>query len=354
MSSFLSPRLKGLKEYVPGEQPDDFSKFIKLNTNESPFPPSPLVLERLNGDAVSKLNLYPPIEGKSLARKLGELYGLSGENVILTNGSDETLSYCFFAFCDSDKGMAFPDISYGFYRVFADLYGIPFRAVPLDGEFRIVTADYYNSDMNIVIANPNAPTGICLSLSEVEKIVSTNPQNVVIIDEAYIDFGGESAAPLVKKYGNLIVIQTYSKSRSLAGGRLGFALACPELIADLNKIKFSQNPYNVNRLTFIAGEAALDDPEYFESCRSAIISERERLNNALVSLGFTVLPSKANFVFARHNTFSGGELYRRLKEKGILVRHFNAPLIDEYLRITVGLPKQTDALIANLKIILGM
>ena len=246
MSRFLSHRFDGLEAYVPGEQPRDRT-YIKLNTNESPYPPSPEVSERLCSGEIGNLNLYPDPTGRALKEKLAALYEVGPENVFLANGSDEILNFAFMAFCDAEHGVAFPDISYGFYPVFADLYAIPASVIPLKEDFSVDYRDYLNIGKMVVIANPNAPTGMKIPLSEIEEILKSNPGQVVLIDEAYVDFGGESCIPLIKKYDNLLVSHTYSKSRSMAGARLGYAIADRELIADLEKIKYSTNPYNINR-----------------------------------------------------------------------------------------------------------
>lgn len=344
MSRFLIEDYQTLEAYTPGEQPTDM-KYIKLNTNESPYPPSRGVLKALSGEEVSRLNLYPDPECKELKDALASLYGLTRENVFLSNGSDDILNFSFMAFCGKQTPVRFPEISYGFYKVYAELYGVDYTAVPLREDFSIDIRDYMGNDANVVIANPNAPTGIALSLDEIEQIVKANPDRLVLIDEAYVDFGGQSAVALTKQYDNLLVVGTYSKSRSMAGARLGFAFGNRELIADLEKIKFSTNPYNINRLTLLAGKAAvLDNDYYMENCQR-IIKTREFTVKALKELGFTVTDSKANFIFARSDSISGEMLYKRLKERGILVRHFSSPKICEYNRITIGTKEQMQALV---------
>ncbi|MCR5484252.1 MAG: histidinol-phosphate transaminase [Clostridiales bacterium] len=352
MSRFLSKRFDGLEEYVPGEQPRDM-KYVKLNTNESPYPPSPLVLKRVNSDEVKKLNLYPDPDCKSLRDKLAEFYGVLPENVFISNGSDEILSFSFMAFCDGEKKIAFPDISYGFYKVYGDLYGLDCTVIPLKDDFSIDVDEYCGINKNVVIANPNAPTGMSVSLDDVEKILRSNPDNIVIIDEAYVDFGGTSCIPLIKKYDNLLVVRTYSKSRSMAGARLGFSIASKEITADLNKIKYSTNPYNINRLTLIAGEAALDENHYYEDAANKIIKTRTRLSNALINAGFTVLPSDANFIFVRCPDMDGETLYLELKKRGVLVRHFKTERIKDYLRISIGTDEQIDILLEKIFEITG-
>jgi len=344
MSKFLKNSLLSLEEYVPGEQPRD-KKYIKLNTNESPFPPSPKAINAIKEKELCDLRLYSDPECKNLKEAIASYYDVAAENVFVSNGSDESLNFFFMAFCDEEKKVCFPEISYGFYKVFADLYGLEYEAIPLKDDFTIDANDYINKNKNVVIANPNAPTGLSLSLCDIEKIVSSNPDHIVVIDEAYVDFGGESAVKLTKKYKNLMVVQTFSKSRSLAGARLGFAIADKEIIKDMEKIKYSTNPYNINRLTLILGTEAIKDREYFEANRNLIIQAREYTQKALTDLGFDVLSSKTNFVFAKSDSISGEELYLKLKDKGILVRHFSKPEICQYNRITIGTMDEMKALI---------
>lgn len=339
MSRFLSSRLADLDTYTPGEQPRDM-QYIKLNTNESPFPPSPLVLERLSREETGRLNLYPDPEAYSLRAKLAALYGVKPENLFVSNGSDEILSFAFMAFCDRGHGAAFPDITYGFYPVYGDLYGIDCLEIPLRPDFTLNPRDYYHLNRMIVIANPNAPTGMTISASDIRGILEANRDHVVLIDEAYVDFGSESVYPLIREYDNLLVVQTFSKSRSMAGARLGFAFACPELIADLNRIKYSTNPYNINRLTLAAGEAAVDSNDYFTDHCKKIIEARDYTAAALRALGFSVTDSKANFLFAKSPDIDGETLYLELKRRGILIRHFSKARIKDYNRITIGTMEQ--------------
>lgn len=351
MSKFLSERITTLEAYVPGEQPTDM-EYIKLNTNESPYPPAPGVAAAIDSGALAKLNLYPDPDGKRLIAKLSETYGVKPENIILGNGSDELLAFSFYAFCDVVGGVVFPDVTYGLYPVLAELYGIPYRPIPLKSDFTVDPGNYLNSGKNVILANPNAITGIALSLDDIETIAQSNSRRVVLIDEAYVDFGAESAIPLTKKYDNLLVTQTFSKSRSMAGARLAYAIGPEPLIEDLNRIKFSFNPYNVNRLSQLAGEAALNDEAYYTEMHRSIIETRGYTQELLKGLGFTTTNSSANFLFAKHREKGGHELYKALKEKRILVRHFNIPRIEDYLRITIGTKQQMDALIAALKTIL--
>lgn len=352
MSRFFSRRFDSLTAYTPGEQPQD-RQFIKLNTNESPFEPSPKVIEAISSDEVSKLRLYSDPECKRTVQAIADYYGVESCNVVLGNGSDEILSFIFQAFCDKDTPVAFPDISYGFYSVFAQLYGLDAQVIPLKEDYSLDASDYCGIGKTVVIANPNAPTGMAISLEDIERILVSNPDNVVVIDEAYVDFGAASAVSLVNKYDNLIVVQTFSKSRQLAGARLGFAIANEAIITDLNTVRFSTNPYNINRLTLLAGEAAINDKAYFESTRQQIIENREYTVVELEKRGFSVLDSKTNFVFAAHRKADGEELYKALKADGILVRYFNKPRLSDYLRITIGTREQMDALLSSLDSILA-
>lgn len=352
MSRFLNSRYLGLEAYTPGEQPTDM-KYIKLNTNESPYPPSKGVIEAVNGAEVADLKLYSDPTCSRLKKALAELFKKKEENIFLSNGSDDALNFSFMAFCEKNKRrVRFPEISYGFYSVYAELHGVDYTAVPLRDDFSIDIEDYCKNDATVVIANPNAPTGIALTLTQIEKIVRSNPDQLVLVDEAYVDFGAESACELTDKYDNLLVVGTFSKSRSLAGARLGFAIANKEIIADLEKIKYSTNPYNINRLTLVAGEAALRDNQYFMDNCKRIIETREYAQNELRKLGFYVTDSKANFIFAKSDDIPGEELYIKLKARGILIRHFTNEKIREFNRITVGTREQMDALLGAIADIL--
>lgn len=342
MSRYFSKKFKALVPYTPGEQPKEM-KYIKLNTNESPFPPSERAMKKA-AEAVKNLQLYCDPECRALVKKASEVFSIDTDEILFTNGSDEILNFAFSAFCDETHPAVFPDITYGFYPVFAEINRVPYEEIPLKDDFTISVDDYIGINKTVFIANPNAPTGIALSLNDIEKIVSSNPESVVVIDEAYVDFGTKSAVSLIHKYNNLLVTQTFSKSRSLAGGRLGFGIACKELIADLNTIKYSTNPYNINSLTQAVGAGVLEDEEYTKSNCKTIIENREYLTKKLEAMGFFVLPSKANFVFARHDKTDGRALYEALKSKGVLVRHFDSERLRDYNRITVGTKEQIDIL----------
>ena len=343
MSRFLSPALSAVTPYTPGEQPQD-QQYIKLNTNESPYLPSPAVIAAVSEHEVEKLRLYSDPACADLLKAAAAHFGLQPEQIMPGNGSDENLFFALRAFCDADHPLAYADITYGCYGVWCGLMHIPSHIIPLKEDFTLDPKDYYGLNQTIVLANPNAPTGIALPRAEIEGILKANPNNVVIVDEAYVDFGGESCVPLIDQYENLLVVQTFSKSRQLAGARLGLAMGNAKLIADLNRVKFSLNPYNINRLTLKAGQAALEDTAYFDKTRAAIMDTRAWTMQQLTDRGFTVLDSRANFVFASTERINGGELYKELKKNGILVRHFDAPRIENWLRITIGTPEQMQAL----------
>jgi len=348
MSRFLSGEAAALAPYTPGEQPTD-TQYIKLNTNESPFPPSPKVMEVLSAAEIEKLNLYSDPTCGVLNRALAKRCGVGVENVISGNGSDEILSFAFRAFCGEGRPVAYADITYGFYKVWAAFYGLQSTVVPLREDFSLSVEDYMAVPGTLFIANPNAPTGMALPALEIRRLLEADRNRIVVVDEAYVDFGAESCVPLTKEYDNLLVVQTMSKSRSLAGGRVGFAIGSADLIADLNRVKYSFNPYNINRLSLLAGAAAVEDEAYFQSCTAAVRVNREWTAQQLTAMGFTVLPSCANFLFAKWDRISGGELYRALKERGILVRWFDADRIRDFVRITVGSKEQMEALVETLK-----
>ena len=351
MSKFLDERYSGLAAYVPGEQPQD-KQYIKLNTNESPYPPSPQVLSAVNNAETELLRLYPDPDGRVLTKKLADYYGVKTENIMLANGSDDILNFAFMAYGANGRKSYFADITYGFYSVFANLHNSDYTEIPLKEDFTIDLPEFCGVDGCVFIANPNAPTGIALTLQEVERVVASNPDYVVVIDEAYVDFGTQSAVSLVNKYNNLLVVQTYSKSRSMAGARLGYAIGSAEIIGDLHKLRYSTNPYNINRLTLVAGAATIDSQGYYDDNCKTIMESREYTMAELEKLGFTFTDSKANFIFAQSDKIDGGELYLKLKDKGILVRHFTADRIKNYNRITIGTKEQMKIFVETVKQIL--
>ncbi|MGN1348599.1 MAG: histidinol-phosphate transaminase, partial [Acutalibacteraceae bacterium] len=347
---FFSDKYSSLTPYTPGEQPQE-RKYLKLNTNESPFPPSPLA-QKLAREAAGDCQLYSDPECMALVSVAAEKFGIDKDNILFTNGSDEILNFSFMAFCDSQHPAVFPNITYGFYPVFAQVNNIPYEEIPLKADFSIDINDYIGINKTIFIANPNAPTGIALSKADIEKIVASNPESVVVVDEAYVDFGAESSVSLIDKYDNILVCQTFSKSRSLAGARLGFGIGSKELIKDLNTIKYSTNPYNINRMTMAAGIGALCDTQYFEKNCLKIAETREKTVSELQKLGFTMTSSKSNFIFAKSDKIGGKDLYLSLKEKGVLIRHFETPLLKDYNRITVGSEEQMEEFIKTVREIL--
>ena len=345
MSRFLNDQYRSLDAYTPGEQPRDM-QYIKLNTNESPYPPAPSVVAAMTGEQVELLRLYSDPTAKELKEKLADLYRVEPENVFVSNGSDEVLNFAFMAF--GAQGVVFPEISYGFYEVYAELYKLDYEKIPLKADFSLDYRNYCGQNRMVVIANPNAPTGMSIPVSQIEEILKTNPDSLVLIDEAYVDFGGESCLPLIRKYDNLLVTRTFSKSRCLAGGRLGYAFASAAIIEDLEKIKYSTNPYNVNRLTLLLGAATVDAENYYRAKCAEIMETRTWTKKQLEKLGFTVLTSDANFLFAKTPDMDGGQLYETLKSKGILVRHFGNPKISQFNRITIGTREQMETLINTL------
>lgn len=351
MSRFFSGKYASLVPYTPGEQPRDM-QYVKLNTNESPFPPSQKAIAYASEQA-ALTQLYSDPTCDALVTKAAEYFGVAGDEILFTNGSDEILNFAFMAFCDADHPAVFPDITYGFYKVFAELNCVPYETIPLRDDFTIDPEVYMGLNKTIFIANPNAPTGIALPITDIERIVKGNPDGVVIVDEAYVDFGGERAIGLIHKYDNLLITQTFSKSRSMAGARLGFGVGCKALIQDLNTIKYSTNPYNVNRMTMFAGLGALEDDVYFRECCARIIENRAWTTEKLRSMGWTVIDSSANFVFAKHPTVSGGEIYAKLRENGVLVRHFDSERLRDYNRITIGSMEQMSIFIETVGKITG-
>ena len=347
MSKFWSPFVKELVPYVPGEQPK-LTKLVKLNTNENPYGPSPKALAAMRAEINDNLRLYPDPNSDLLKQAVAEYYGVQPNQVFLGNGSDEVLAHVFNGLFQHDKPLLFPDISYSFYPVYCGLYGIEFETVPLDEQFQIRPADYAKPNGGIIFPNPNAPTGCLLALEAVEQMLNASPDSVVVVDEAYIDFGGETAISLVDRYPNLLVTQTLSKSRSLAGLRVGLAVGHPDLIEALERIKNSFNSYPLDRLAIVGATAAFEDRAYFEQTCNAVIESREHVVGQLKALGFDVLPSAANFIFARHPEHNAEALAAKLRLKGVIVRHFKQLRIAQFLRITIGTPEQNAALIEGL------
>lgn len=352
MSRFWSPVVHSLTPYVPGEQPK-IANLIKLNTNESPYGPSPRVIEAMRAAVQDGLRLYPDVESTPVRQAIATWYGLAPENVFVGNGSDEVLAQVFLALLQHDAPLLFPDITYSFYPVYCRLYGIEYQTIPLAEDFSIRIADYDACPCGaIIFPNPNAPTGRLLSLAEIETLLKAHPDQVVVIDEAYIDFGGESATTLVPRYRNLLVVQTLSKSRSLAGMRVGFAIGDPELIEAITRVKNSFNSYPLDSVAQAAAVAAFKDEAYFRhSCRK-VIDSREWLVKEMADLGFDIVPSAANFVFARHPAMDATALAAALRERAILVRHFRLPRVEQYLRISIGTQEQCAHLVQVLKQIL--
>lgn len=350
MSRFLSKELQRLAAYVPGEQPQD-KKYIKLNTNESPYPPAPAVLEAINGAQAADLRLYSDPDLKALKKAIANRYAVSEKQVFCGNGSDEVLSFAFRAW-GQDGGVAFPDLSYGFYPIFAAYYNLDTKVIPLEPDFTLNTQNYQYTDRMTVLANPNAPTGFAVSPKSIAAIAASNPNRVVLVDEAYVDFGGESCLCLLAEHANVVVVQTYSKSRQMAGARLGFAIASEELIGDLERLRCCFNPYNVNRLTSLAGVLSMEDEKWFKSCCDRIVATRTAVTEQLRQMGFTVLDSKTNFVFVKTDVMPGETLYQKLKENGILVRWFANPRIKDYLRISIGSEEEMQTLLVSLRRIL--
>ena len=353
MSSFWSDFVKDLEPYSPGEQPQ-ISNITKLNTNENPYGPSPSVIKAITAAADDRLRLYPPPESEDLKQKIAENFNLTASQVFVGNGSDEVLAHVFNGLLNhGQKGpLLFPDISYSFYPVFCQLYAIDYKKIPLEKDFSINVENYQQPNGGIIFPNPNAPTGMLLGLERIEQLLEKNTDSVVVVDEAYIDFGGQTAAALINQYENLLVVQTMSKSRSLAGMRVGYALGSQHLIEGLNRIKNSFNSYPLGHLQVAAAVAAFDDKVHFEDSRQKVISERERVTRQLETMNFDVLPSTANFVLARHTQRPAEDLALLLREQGIIVRHFSKPRIDQYLRVTIGTEHQNNLLIDNLQKIL--
>jgi histidinol-phosphate aminotransferase len=352
MSKYWSEITKNVEPYVYGEQPKD-KKYVKLNTNENPYGPSPKVLQAIKNVSSSDLRLYPDPNCDELRETIAKYYDLNKNQIFIGNGSDEVLAFSFVAFFNPKENIIFPDISYSFYPVYANLYGIKYKLARLKEDFSIPVDEFLTKNGGVVIPNPNAPTGKYLDIAYVKEILNHNSNKVVIIDEAYIDFGGTSVISLIKDYPNLLVVQTLSKSRSLAGIRLGFAIGQEELIGGLNRIKNSFNSYTIDRVAAAAAVEAIKDEDYFKKCVNKIVNTRESTTKSLSELGFNVIPSKANFIFAGHPTYSAEELFVKLREKGVLVRYFNKERINNYLRISIGSEEEMEFFIEKVKEIMA-
>ena len=339
---------RDVEPYTPGEQPKD-RNVIKLNTNENPYPPSPAVEKALREMDLTRLRKYPDPAAEELTEAIAEYYGISRDRVFPGVGSDDVIGMAFLTFFNGPKPVLFPNITYSFYDVWADLFKVPYETPALNENFEVVPEDYFRENGGIVLANPNAPTGVELPLDQLEEIIRRNQASVVIVDEAYVDFGGESALGLTEKYENLLVVQTFSKSRSFAGMRIGFAMGHPDLIAALNRVKYSYNSYTMNTPSIILGAAAIRDRAYFEETTGKIIRTRERVKKELAALGFTFGDSKSNFIFAKREGTDAEKLFRTLKENGIYVRWFSKPLIRDYLRISIGTDEEMDCLLSFLR-----
>ncbi|MTZ14371.1 histidinol-phosphate transaminase [Stutzerimonas degradans] len=347
MSRFWSPFVKDLVPYVPGEQPK-LSKLVKLNTNENPYGPSPQAIAAMQAEVSDDLRLYPDPNGERLKQAVADYYRVQPNQVFVGNGSDEVLAHAFHGLFQHGRPLLFPDVTYSFYPVYCGLYGIAYETIALDEQFRIDVADYARPNGGIIFPNPNAPTGCLLPLDAIERLLQVNCDSVVLVDEAYVDFGGQSAIALIDRYPNLLVTQTLSKSRSLAGLRVGLAVGHPELIEALERIKNSFNSYPLDRIAIAGAAAAFEDRGYFEQTCQQVIASREQVVAAMTALGFEVLPSAANFIFARHPLHDAGGLAAGLREQGVIVRHFRQPRIEQFLRITIGTPEQNQALLAAL------
>lgn len=354
MSKLWNDKIKEIEPYTPGEQPKD-KKYIKLNTNENPYPPSSKVIEKIKSMNLEDLKLYPDPDVMELGKVIAEYFSnkindkVTHKQVFIGNGSDEVLAFIFMTFFNAGDKVYYPDITYSFYPVYADLFNVKEVKIPLNDSFEIEIQKYFGLDGHIIIANPNAPTSIALKLDEIEEIIKNNPNQLVIVDEAYVDFGAESAVKLINKYDNVLVVQTFSKSRSMAGIRLGYALGSENIIEGLNRLKFSFNSYTIDRISIEAGIESFKDNEYFEKTNIKIIQTREKTVEKLKKLGFKVLNSSANFIFISHNKVFAGDLYKQLKENGVLVRYFAKDRIDNYLRVTIGTDEEMEIFIEKLE-----
>jgi len=349
MSRFWNERTNNLDPYVPGEQPRD-QQYVKLNTNENPYPPSPLAIEKMQEAVGQSLRLYPDPDATELRDTIAKYYNKTPGQVFVGNGSDEVLALAFMAFFQQGNPILFPDITYSFYPVYCNLFQLDYKLIPLDEDFSIPVEKMCEKNGGVIFPNPNAPTGKAMDLEDIRKILAANKDQVVIVDEAYIDFGGESAHTLIEEYPNLLVIQTFSKSRSLAGLRVGFALGNEELIEGLNRVKNSFNSYPLDRVALAGAKAAMEDEAYFRSTTNRVIQTRERVTAILENKGFKVIPSKANFIFIHHPEKDASQLYAELKKQGVLVRYFNKPRIDQYLRVSIGTDEEMDIFIEKLNL----
>lgn len=348
MAIYLSDMVRRVEPYVPGEQPQD-KRYIKLNTNESPYGPSPSVTKLIHEKEYEDLRLYPDPNGVKLKEAIARRNGLTKEEVFLSNGSDEALALCFMTFCDSSMPISFADRTYSFYPVWAKVFGVPANIVKLPDGIHVSVDDYMGGRGPVILCNPNAPTATALPTSEIERLLQDDPDRLIIVDEAYVDFGADSMVPFIHKYENLLVVQTYSKSRCLAGARLGFAMGQKPLIDALERIKNSFNSYTIDRFTLAMGQASMEDEAYFKETTGRVVATRERIAPILKELGFILTDSRSNFFWAKHETISGDYLYKALKDRGVLVRHFSAPELTDYLRITVGCDEEMDELVRNLR-----
>ena len=353
MSKFWNDKIKEIEPYVPGEQPKD-KKYIKLNTNENPYAPSEKVIEKIKSMSLKDLKLYPDPDVSELRKVIAEYFSqkiderITKEQIFVGNGSDEVLALIFMTFFNKGDKVYYPDITYSFYPVYADLFDLKEVKIPLNKNFEIEIDKYFGLDGHIIITNPNAPTSIALKLEEIEKIAEKNPNQLIVVDEAYVDFGAESAVKLINKYDNVLVVQTFSKSRSFAGMRLGYAIGSENIIEGLNRLKFSFNSYTVDRISIEAGIESFKDDEYFVKTNAKIIETREKTVKKLKELGFKVLNSSANFIFISHNKVFAGDLYKNLKDNGVLVRYFTKDRIDNYLRVTIGTDEDMEIFIEKL------
>ena len=348
MSKFWNEKIKMIAPYVPGEQPKD-KKYIKLNTNENPYPPSDKVINKIKTMKLEDLKLYPDPDVSALSEIIAEYFSVNKNQIFIGNGSDEILAFIFMTFFNAGDKVYYPDITYSFYPVYSDLFNLKEVKIPLTDDFKIEISKYFGLDGHIIIANPNAPTSIALKLSEIEEIVKNNPNQLVVIDEAYVDFGAESAISLVNKYDNILVVQTFSKSRSLAGMRLGYSIGSENIIEGLNRLKFSFNSYTIDRISIEAGIESFKDDEYFRKGNEKIIETRKKTAEKLKKMDFIVLDSSANFIFISHKRIYAQDLYKTLKDKGVLVRYFSKDRIDNYLRVTIGTDEEMEVFIEKLK-----